>query len=60
MIIGIVSKSLRKVYLAKIKVIILEHVFNVWKAFKMKAMKDYYDLYLNVYVLLLACIFKTS
>ena len=36
-----------------------EHNLNVWKTFKMNIMKDYHDLYLKVYVLLLACVFKT-
>ena len=36
-----------------------EHVFNVWKSFKMSTMKDYHDLYLKVDVLLLACVFET-
>ena len=31
-----------------------EHVFNVWKIFKMKKMKDYHDLYLKCDVSLLA------
>ena len=40
-----------------------EHVFNVWKKFKMKTMKDYQDLYLKCDVSLLANViekFKTN
>ena len=36
-----------------------EHVLNVWKAFKMNSMKDYYDSNLKVVVLWLACMFGT-
>ena len=31
----------------------------VWEAFKINSRKDYYDLYLKVDVLLLACMFET-
>ena len=36
-----------------------EHVFNVWKKFEMKTMKDYQDLLLKCGVLLLADVFET-
>ena len=32
---------------------------NVWKAFRMKTMKDYHDLFLKVNALLLACMSET-
>ena len=35
-----------------------EHVLNVWKSFKIKTMKNYHGLYLNVDVLLLARLFE--
>ena len=35
-----------------------KHVLNIWKAFKMKTTKDYHDLYLEVDVLSLACVFE--
>ena len=36
-----------------------KHVVNVWKAFKMNAMKEYHDLDLKFNVLLLLCVFGT-
>ena len=36
-----------------------EHVFNVWKAFKINTMKDDHDLYLKFDYSLLACVFET-
>ena len=36
-----------------------EQVFNIWKAFKMNTMKDFYDLFLKVDVLLLVHVFET-
>ena len=38
---------------------IYDHVLNVWKAFKMNAMKNYHDLHLKVDVLWLACVSET-
>ena len=35
-----------------------EHVLNVWNKFKMKKVKDYYDLYLKCDVLLIADMFE--
>ena len=35
-----------------------EHVFNVWKKFEMKLVKDYHDLYLKYDVLLSADVFE--
>ena len=35
-----------------------EHVFNVWKNFEIKAMKDYHDFYLKYDILLLADVFE--
>ena len=35
-----------------------ENALNVWKAFKMNAMKDYRYLYLKTDVLLLTCVFE--
>ena len=35
-----------------------QHVLKVWDRFEMKTMKDYYDLYLNCDVLLLADMFE--
>ena len=35
-----------------------KHVFNVWKIFEMKIMKDYHDLHLNCDVSLLADVFE--
>ena len=35
-----------------------EHVLNVWNKFEMKTMKDYHELYLTCYVLLLADVFE--
>ena len=35
-----------------------EHVLNVWKKFEMKTMNDYYNLYLNCDVSLLAVLFE--
>ena len=36
-----------------------EHVLYVWEAFKMDSVKDYYDLYMKINVLLLVCVFET-
>ena len=36
-----------------------EYVVNIWKSFNKNTMKDDQDLYLKVYVLLLACVFET-
>ena len=36
-----------------------EHVLDVWKAFMMNNIKNYPDLYLQVDILLLACVFET-
>ena len=36
-----------------------EHVLTYWNAFKKKTMKDFYNLYLKVDVLLLVCVFET-
>ena len=35
-----------------------EHVLKVWNKFKMKTMKDYHNLYLKGYILLLVHIFE--
>ena len=35
-----------------------EHVFNVWKNFEIKTMKDYHDFYLKYDILLLADVFE--
>ena len=35
-----------------------EHVLNVWKLFMMNNIKKYPDLYLQVDILLLACVFE--
>ena len=35
-----------------------EHVLKIWKAFKMSALKCYYNLYLKDDILLLAFVFK--
>ena len=35
-----------------------DHVLNVWNKFEMKTMKDYHDLPLKCYVLLLADVFE--
>ena len=36
-----------------------EYVVNIWKSFNKNTMEDDQDLYLKVYVLLLACVFGT-
>ena len=36
-----------------------EYVLKAWKPFRMTAIKDYHDLYLNGDVLLSACVFET-
>ena len=35
-----------------------EHVLKVWNTFQMKTMKDYHNLHLKCYVLLLADVFE--
>ena len=36
-----------------------EQVLNIWKPFKMNTMKDFYDLFLKVNILLLVHVFET-
>ena len=56
MTVGLVLKNLRKVYLAKINLLSncaisdknYEHVLSVWKAFKMKSVKDYHDFFVKI------------
>ena len=38
---------------------IYEYVLNISKTVKINTMEDYHDFNLKVYVLLLACVFKT-
>ena len=66
--IRVISKSLRKNYLAKKGFIVRQqvkklvtkniNVFNVQNKLEMKTMNDYYDLYLKCDVLMLADVFE--
>ena len=70
MIIGIALKNIKNVYLAKMNYVIhwlminhtivyksYDHILNFWEPFKMNTVKS--NLYLNVDVLLLTCVFET-
>ena len=39
--------------------LIIKHARSVWKDFEIDTMKDQHDLYLQVDILLLTCVFET-